>query len=165
MENKVKLISLKRQEIRKTILNGDSPIIIYNPSPEKQNEIKKIINNNFKNNYQEININSINLIVKILPMLTNIDLGLDISKEEDKKILEEIINDPSDEFVTVFEEISKIIEEVGKHYIYQLNTFAKLPKEQMEKLLQINQTSEISEKEKRKRELQKQLEELEKEGV
>ena len=157
--NVVKFETLKRQEIRKTIANGDSPIYIYNPSPEKKQQIEKMIFNKLQGQEtsKDVELSAREVLLELLPILSNIDLGLDI--EKDKEMIEEIINDPSDILVEVIDDISEIFTGISKSLMKNISAISKLPKEQLEKIMKENKVE--TPEEKRIRELKEELAKLE----
>lgn len=154
----------KIEELKKEIEN---PILIFNPDVEAQVKMKKIISNiiskNISNkdndNLSDINISAQDLIVKFLPLCTNIYLDLD--EEKDKELIKGIIDDPSDEFSAIISEVSTIVARISNEYVEFIESYSKLPKEKREELLK-EVTPQLNEKEKKKLAIQKQQEELNK---
>lgn len=183
MSKTINFSSLKRKEVKVLIYteNGEviteynqdkitklqekieNPVLIFNPNNKQQIEMQKIVSEISKDVFKEgkdIVVTAKDLIIKFLPLCSNIVLDLD--EEKDSELIKEIINDPSNEFSAVIKEVGEIVKKISEDYVETIKAYAKLPKEQIEKMLKANE-SKLSEKEKRKMELEKQLKELEKE--
>ena len=161
----IKKYPKNNNEADEIIEKVDNPIIVFNPDLENKNKIKKYISSKFNKDKTEINIEPIDIILELLPLITNIEYKLDRNNKNDMGIIKRIIEDPSESFECVMEEMYDIITEIGTHYVKQFKSIIELPKEEREKIFKQSEAkSELSEKEKKKLELQKQLEELEKEN-
>lgn len=86
--------------------NEEFLVEIYNPSHEQREEIAKYILEKIQKGEKETSGKEV--ILKFVPMLTNIDFDLD--EEKDNVLIEEIVNDPSDILRLVSTEISYILE-------------------------------------------------------
>jgi hypothetical protein len=161
MNNTVNFSSLRRNEIRKTIGEGEGQIIIYNPSPEKKVQIEAIIRGNFKKGSTEINISAEDILIDLLSLTTNIILDFDRDNEEDMKMVKEIIEDPHPTFEDAIIEVRNLITEIGGRYIDTLNTLSKLPKEELLKLFPQQEEIAETEEEKELRELKEKTKALE----
>ena len=149
----------------------EHPILIYNPNNkqkiEMQNLVREIGNKSLEKKIDFI-IEAKDLVLKFLPLCTNVILDLDF--EKDKELIEEIIENPSDEFNAIIYEVTKITKLISQSYIKAIRTFSELPKEKLEEIIK-ESIPELNEKEKKKIELekqqleiQKQIEELSKEN-
>jgi hypothetical protein len=141
MKNLVNFKKLKREEIRKTIGEGEEQIIIYNPSPEKREEISKLLINSYKEK-DEMEITGRELLLQIIPMLTNILLEYDENNEEERQIIDDILNDPSEILMEVVDEVSIIVKEVGERTNKTLESLANLSEEEISKIIPINKETE-----------------------
>jgi len=148
----VKFSDLKRKKIRKTFGEGEFAVEVYNPSPEQQNQITQMFLDKLDKN-EEIEIDGKLVLLKLIPMLTNIDLDLD----ENDDLVEEILNDPSEILELVTLEITDIIQSIVNKTIKNIENLANLPKEQLEKVLQENKSEEENKKEQEERELYEKL--------
>jgi hypothetical protein len=148
----VKFSDLKRKKIRKTFGEGEFAVEVYNPSPEQQNQITQMFLDKLDKN-EEIEIDGKLVLLKLIPMLTNIDLDLD----ENDDLVEEILNDPSEILELVTLEITDIIQSIVNKTIKNIENLANLPKEQLEKVLQENKSEEETKKEQEERELYEKL--------
>lgn len=148
----VKFSDLKRKKIRKTFGEGEFAVEVYNPSPEQQNQITQMFLDKLDKN-EEIEIDRKLVLLKLIPMLTNIDLDLD----ENDDLVEEILNDPSEILELVTLEITDIIQSIVNKTIKNIENLANLPKEQLEKVLQENKSEEETKKEQEERELYEKL--------
>lgn len=119
----------KKDEIEKGLLNYSENEItkIYNPSQKQLEEINSIIERNTDGEKVYSKIDGIDMLIKIIPMLTDIEIDLD--KEEDIELINEIISDPNDVFNEVVMEINKIIMNVNLKWIDNLKLLNKLPDE------------------------------------
>jgi hypothetical protein len=149
-------------KIKELLFKLENPIIIYNPSQKQKAEIQKIINSRISKETKDIEISGEDLLITLLPLLSNVILDLHKETPEDEAIINEIINDPSPIFERAINIIKEIVKEIGSLYINTLKDILELPKEEREKLIKQN-APDLSDKEKKKLELQKQLEELDKE--
>lgn len=119
----------KKDEIEKSLLNYSENEItkIYNPSQKQLEEINSIIERNTDGEKVYSKIDGIDMLIKIIPMLT--DIEIDLNKEEDIELINEIISDPNDVFNEVVMEINKIIMNVNLKWIDNLKLLNKLPDE------------------------------------
>jgi hypothetical protein len=150
-----------KERIDKMIKEIECPIIIYNPNQIQKEEIRKILNNGF-NDDGKMSISAEDVILDLIPILSNINLDLHKENPQDMELIKEIVDDPSPIFEMVVLIIKEIIKDVGIKYVSLLNDILEMPKSQREKLFNSDKP-ELSEKELRKLELKKQLEELDKE--
>jgi len=121
--NKVSLEVLKFNPIRKKYDNG---VEIYNLDNEKRNVLLKIMENNIKDN-NEIEINGKQVLLEVLPLLTNIDLnGLD------EEVIEEVLNSPSDILEEVFDEIASMTTNFFNRIVKNIDMLNKMNPEQRE---------------------------------
>lgn len=119
----------KKDEIEKSLFNYSENEItkIYNPSQKQLEEINSIIERNTDGEKVYSKIDGIDMLIKIIPMLT--DIEIDLNKEEDIELINEIISDPNDVFNEVVMEINKIIMNVNLKWIDNLKLLNKLPDE------------------------------------
>jgi DNA repair exonuclease SbcCD nuclease subunit len=160
MKEKVLFSSLKRREIRRVIEigeNGENPILIYNPSPEKRKEIEKIIVKSFTGKNKEFDISPETVILDLLSLTTNVELDLHRDNEEDMILIKGIIEDPDPVFEETISEVIEVVKEIAEKYIKTLNKISSLPKEEIEKLIPKIETPE----EKEAKELKERLKQLE----
>lgn len=148
----IKFSELKRNEIRSVVFTDNkgnaqlvrgnseidlvlskskSPIKIYNANNEQAIEIAKYIVELIKEGKNEVN--GTDIILKFIPMLTNIELDLNPDNEEDLKKINDIIENPSDEFDVVSGEIGNIINyyvvKVTQQLLNTQNEFDKIIKQ------------------------------------
>lgn len=141
----MKLSQLKQRKIRKVIDTGfDEKIEIYNITKENEKEISKILSKAINIDTKEVDIDGATMILKVMPLLSNIDLGYDIDNEEDKKIVDEIVQNPSDELLVVIHEIGTMIKQRMDIFMNNLDELKTLPKEKVEEIIK-NKEKEIEE--------------------
>ena len=157
-EKLINFREMKRKEIRKII--GED-ILIYNPSPEKRKEMEKIITRNSSEDGKEINISNIDIILELIPLCTNIDLELDRNNPEDAKIIKEIVDDPSDEFLEVITEVTIVFKNIAEKYLETINSLAKLSKDELAKVTKNILGGQETPEQKRIKQLKKELSNLE----
>lgn len=174
----VNILNLKRKEIREVItLKNDllHPIIVYTATPEQRKKILMLLTENLEETPTGItsNLNDFSQTQLLLNMLTNIKLKLDL--ENDKKIIDEILEDPSDELRKTIRIINEIVMDIFTEYYDNIMEMAKMPEplrvayiDKITKDVELAKAEEekvveLSEKEKKKLELLKQLESLESE--
>lgn len=114
----VNFSDLKRKQVKKIFDNG---IEIYNPDKEQKNEIFDLVFRNIEDSNQAM-ITGRQLLLKLIPMLTNIHLDL-----ENEKLIEEIMDDPSDELLAVQDEINDIVETITNRAIDAAQKLSKTP--------------------------------------
>lgn len=145
MANKINFSELKRKEVRRTIGEGEGAIEIYNPNPEQQKEIKQMVFDCIDKETGKPNIDGKLILVKLIPMLTNIYIDTD-----NDELLEEIINDPSDILREVVDEIQEIVYINTSRLRKDINTLNEIPKEYFDEIfntLEENTKEELTEDE------------------
>jgi hypothetical protein len=133
----INFLDLKRKEIRRVIETEDKehPILIYNPTKEQKKLIIDLLLSNISkedlDNEKTVkpNINGYDIILTLLPELTNVDLSLDVNDPEHKELIENIINDPSDELLDIRDEINKIVNRQFIRYYEYLKELTNMPEE------------------------------------
>lgn len=158
--SKVKFTDLKSRKVRKVInsLDFEQPIEIYNVTNETSDEVNKILVESFNEVDKTIDIKGEIVLVKLLKVLTNIDLDLDI--EKDKDLIMEILKSPSELLLQVTDELTEVVREQSNRLIKTMTVINNMSDEELKKLIPITQEDE---KEKKKRELIEQLKALEEE--
>ena len=136
---------LKRKNIRKELSDG---VVVYNPTTEQRKQILEIIVKNTKEG--ELNIEPIDIFLDLIPMLTNVKMDLD--KERDKNIINEILNDPDELLDDIVIEIKDILKKEVKRAIDIMDDLKELPKEKIDELINAR-----NQEEKEIEELEKQL--------
>jgi hypothetical protein len=131
MSKKINITELKQERIRKAFDNG---IEIYNPNKKEKEEIIKIINESMDIETKEVNITGEDIIVKILPICSNIFIDV-----EDKNLLKEIIDEPSFELEESITIIGEIIQEIANTVSKNISYIASLPAEEVAKMLKIEE--------------------------
>ena len=148
----------KIAELQKKI---EKPILIYNPTNEKRMKMQLLIaelGNKSLNNKLDFIIEAKDLVLKFLPLCTNVILDLD--EVEDAEIIKDIVENPSDEFNVIIVEVTNLTKGVSQDYIKTIKAMSELPKEELDKLLVENTAIEETEEEKEIRELEEKLNEL-----
>jgi hypothetical protein len=143
--SKVGFSELKQKRIRKSFNNG---IEIYNPNNKEKEEIINIIFKYIDFESKEINISGDDIIINILPVCSNIYLDI-----EDKELIKEIINIPSEELEESVKIIGEIVQELTDKIIENIKYLSTFTTEELINVLEIKNT--ISDEE------IKQLEKLE----
>lgn len=129
MEN-INFSSLKRKNIRKIIKDTDaSSIEIYNPTPQQQEEIIKILTDNYNNEKKAIDMTEAEILKSLIPMLTNIVLDTNDDK------MSEIIEDPSENLLEVQEELSDIIRNIIKRFMKVISKLDDIPQEELNNII------------------------------
>ncbi|WP_105618498.1 hypothetical protein [Vallitalea okinawensis] len=135
---RVNITDLKRITIRKTILNGEYPIEIYNPTTEQQEKILKILLESYQPESKVLTISELDVLKILIPMLTNIY----IDTEEDD-IVNAILEDPSEMLLEVQSELSDIVGSISRRFVKMMNTLNKLPEHDVKKVLGTNAEKRI----------------------
>lgn len=122
--SKINIYDLKFKRIRKQYRFDDDLFVeVYNPTDEQKKEIINMLIGNM-DEQQTININGRDVLLKLVPMLTNIEI--DWSNPE---LIEEVLNEPSDLLLNVIDDITEIVREVLQRFERSLQIFASLPED------------------------------------
>lgn len=111
---------------------------VYNPTQEQKKYILGLLEIKEENNKMNIELGETDILVKVMPILT--DIKIDLDSEEDIKIIKEILGDPSQVFTMVMLELNDIILDINLEWIENLKTVGKIPNELIELL---NQKQEL----------------------
>jgi hypothetical protein len=130
------MVEYNENKIKQILNEFENYIIIYDTSQEKQVEIQKIINNKILKDFNKIEISNEDLILRFLPLLSNI--SLDLNKDNDNNIIQDIINNPSLILENTINIIKEIVQEECNLYINTLKNILELPKEQRDKIIKEN---------------------------
>ena len=104
----VKLSSLKKNEIRRKIsytnqLGENEIIIVKNPDTESKITLMEFLASRIKEDETELTINPRDIMVNLLPLLTNIEI--------DVEDMDDIIDNPNPQLTEVFYHLGEIIQE------------------------------------------------------
>ncbi|MBS5307789.1 hypothetical protein [Clostridium sp.] len=134
----------KQEDIEKALLQyTDNEITkIYNPTQEQIKKINDLIERKVEEEKIYSKIEGIDMLINVIPMLTDIEIDLD--KEEDIALINEIIEDPNDVFNEVVLELNKIIMNINLNWIEGLKILNKLPDEIVNALAENSKSDEIN---------------------
>ena len=120
---------IKEEEIENCLLKYSENEItkVYNPTQEQIGEINSIMERKAEDGKVYSKIEGVDMLIRVIPMLTNIEINLD--REEDVELINEIISDPNDVFNEVVMELNKIIMNINLKWIDNLKLLNKLPDE------------------------------------
>lgn len=161
---------LKRKQIRTLIktTDKDHPIEVYNPSIEQRTKILSYLTSNFELKEQgvETHVKDIDILLDLIPELTNI--ALDLDREKDMAQIDEILSDPSEVLIKTKNEINGIINEIFTTWFDKLKDISEMPEDVRELFIanlmkdqnQVQQEETAEEKE--IRELKERLAQLQK---
>lgn len=154
----VKFSELKQKKVRKVIdgTSFENPIEIYNVTEDIRENVSKIITDNMNTKTGELNIEPRLIIVELLPLLTNIDLDLNLEKDVEQ--IKEIMDNPSEVLLDVVDELTEVVKEFANRFVKNIDKINKLSPEEFNKLF-----NKENEKERKKKELLAQIEALDKE--
>lgn len=141
--SKVGFSELKQKRIRKSFDNG---IDIYNPNNKEKEEIINIIFKYIDFESKEVNILGDDIIINILPICSNIYLDI-----EDKELIKDIIDNPSQELEESVKIIGEIVQELTDKIIENIKYLSTFTTEELINVLGIKNTisdEEISQLEK-----------------
>lgn len=129
---------IKQEEMEQALLKyTDNEITkVFNPTTKQVKAISDIIERNVEGDKIYSKVDGIDMLIKVIPMLTDIEIDLD--KEEDVELINEIIEDPNDVFNEVVLEINKIIMNINLNWIDGLKLLNKLPDEIVNALAETN---------------------------
>lgn len=104
----IKLSALKKNEIRRKIVftnqEGETEIItVKNPDNESKIKLMEFLADRIKEDETELTINPKDIMVNLLPLLTNIEI--------DVEDMDEIIDNPNSQLTEVFYHLGEIIQE------------------------------------------------------
>lgn len=128
MSKTINFSNLKQEKVRKRI--GD--IEIYNITKENEKDVTDIIIQSLDEKTGMVKVDPSIVLVKLIPILTNIYLDLDTEKDEE--MIKEIIADPSDVLLEVVDELNIIIKAHTDKLIKRVNEIATLSKEEQREL-------------------------------
>lgn len=147
--------SLKRNPIYKTIETGDidNLILIYNPSPEQTVMIRQIIVDNAMKSEEDkaIDISAKDVLLKLIPELTNIEIDFD-----NEILIDDILDDPSDLLFEVSDILMEIVNKVANRLFKQVETIKELPENKQKEVIKYLDPKE----QQRQREKKERLEKL-----
>lgn len=130
MSKMVEFTSLKRKEVRAIIPNGEFPIEIKNPTSEQKEEILEMLTRNYDMEEKSLNLTDREVLTQLIPMLTNIHLDV-----EDKELMDEILDDPSDVLLDVQEVLADIVRGVTKRFLKVLEQLERLPDYELQSMM------------------------------
>ena len=121
--------AIKEEEIKNCLLKYSENEItkVYNPTQNQIEEINSIMERKAEDGKVYSKIEGVDMLIRVIPMLTNIEINLD--REEDVELINEIISDPNDVFNEVVMELNKIIMNINLKWIDNLKLLNKLPDE------------------------------------
>jgi hypothetical protein len=142
----MKLSQLKRKDVRALLFEDEygqvhrlnvfdthdreGVVEIFNPTRRQRSDLMSMLAENYDPETKSLNLNDTIIYTKLIPMLTNIDVDTD-----DVELVAEVLADPSDLLLEVNFEIQGIIESVAKEFVRLSNSMAKLPKDQVKKMI------------------------------
>lgn len=120
---------IKKEDIEGALLKyTDNEITkVYNPTNEQLKEINELMERKVEGGKVYSKIDGIDMLIRVIPMLTDIEIDLD--KQEDVDLINEIISDPNEVFNEVVLELNKIILNINLNWIEGLKIMNKLPDE------------------------------------
>lgn len=120
---------IKKEDIESALLKyTDNEITkVYNPTNEQLKEINELMERKVEGDKVYSKIDGIDMLIRVIPMLTDIEIDLD--KQEDVDLINEIISDPNEVFNEVVLELNKIILNINLNWIEGLKIMNKLPDE------------------------------------
>lgn len=98
---------------------------VFNPTSEQKNKIYELMDISNEGDNIVSKVDGIDLLIKIIPMLTDIEIDLTI--DEDIELINDIINDPNDVFEMVAKELNGIIMKLNLDWIDNLKLLNELP--------------------------------------
>lgn len=137
----------KEEDINKALLKYTEYEItkVFNPSSSQINEINDLLERTTKEEKVYSKIDGVDMLIRVIPMLTDIEIDLD--KDEDIDLINEIISDPDDVINEVVTELNKIIMNINLKWIEGLKLLNKIPDEFMGALVDSANESVKDEKE------------------
>lgn len=75
------------------------------------------------------------MLLEVIPMLTDIEMEINLEKEEDREYLKQLINDPIEVLKNVNEVLSNIMSRIFTEYVANLDKFDSLPKKEQDKIV------------------------------
>ena len=125
-----RIFKINKEEEFKNILNKyteDEVTKIYNPDANQKAKIYELMDIKAEDGTVIGTIDGVDLLIKIIPMLT--DIKVDLNKEEDIELINEIIADPNEVFNMVANELNGIILRMNLEWIENLKLLNEMPDE------------------------------------
>lgn len=134
--------AIKQEDIEKALEQYTENEItkVYNPTTEQLKTINELLERKVEEDKIYSKIDGIDMLIRIIPMLT--DIEVDLTKDEDVELINEIISDPNDVFNEVVLELNKIIMNINLNWVEGLKMLNKLPDEIINALADENKGSE-----------------------
>lgn len=129
MDKKIPLTSQKKQRIRKEFDNG---IVVYNPTKEEEAQIVQFLKDNYNEN--TIEVSGEDILVHLLPICSNMYIDT-----ENKELIQEIIEDPSEELEDVVLIIGEIVKRLSNKIARANEAIAELSPSDVAKLIGIEE--------------------------
>ena len=125
-----RIFKINKEEEFKNILNKyteDEVTKIYNPDANQKAKIYELMDIKAEDGTVIGTIDGVDLLIKIIPMLT--DIKVDLNKEEDIELINEIIADPNEVFNMVANELNGIILRMNLEWVDNLKLLNEMPDE------------------------------------
>jgi hypothetical protein len=140
MSKKINISGLKQPRIRKSYENG---IEIYNLTEEERKPVIDLLISNINAEDNNLKLSGEDIIIKLLPIYTNIYLDV----EDNRELLGEIIHNPSDVLDDVIGELAKIIKDLSNKLLENIESLSKLSPEELNNILSPKVEEELSKEE------------------
>lgn len=133
---------IKQEEIDEALLKYTNNEItkVYNPTNEQLKEINELMERKVEDDKVYSKIDGIDMLIRVIPMLT--DIEVDLNKDEDIDLINEIIADPNEVFNEVVLELNKIMLNINLNWVEGLKILNKLPDELINALAEQNKENE-----------------------
>lgn len=105
---------------------------VFNPTNEQKQSIYNMMEVKEEDKKVVSKIEGMDLLINIIPMLT--DIEIDLTKDEDVELINEIISDPNEVFDMVAVELNSIIMKMNLDWIDNLKLLNELPDEVLKAL-------------------------------
>ncbi|HEY8892609.1 MAG TPA: hypothetical protein VIM70_20430 [Clostridium sp.] len=138
-----------KENIEKVISEIENPVLIYNPNIELRVFIVNLFVKNMivgQDGNVTFDISNSKVITDLLSRMTNIDLGLEEENEENKKMIEAIIADPSDLLMAVNDIIGDISKTVMKRWTNNMIELQNMPEKEREIYIKEIERQSVEEK-------------------
>ena len=108
---------------------------IYNPTQKQKDELFSVMSMKEEDGVIKTKLEGIDMFTRVIPMITDIDI--DLTKEEDIDLIQEIIKDPGEVFEHVAVVINEILCTMNLMWIENTKIIGKLPNEVLDTLTQV----------------------------
>ena len=125
----MKKVNFADLKMKKIYAEYDGGVKVFNADEKRRKELIQIISENMDKG--ELNIDGKNVLLEVLPILTNIDLN---GLEDD--VIEDILKNPSDILENVIKDVTALTTKILNNITDNVNEISKMPEKEKKKFLE-----------------------------